>query len=344
MSPLLSIRCLAFAATAWVTCVLTPLIASRDQTVSIEAKEAAAEHVIASQTISPAERVEQLHRLFPDLVDSSAVAANNTLATVIDDASDDRLDQHSLLDAGLILSGCDSLAIRGEHIRRLESLLPALEERIERAGAALARASAIHEFLHAELLTGEYRETSSELSALFEHGDYNCVSATVLYHHLCQRLDVPCEIVQWKNHVACRVVGDGESIPVEITCRDWFRAARKPTSFVRRADQGRALTEVQLLSLIAYNRGVEDLHGRAFRDSLQASYLALQLDPEHDAAWNNALAAINNLALAHSQVGEYQTALKILARGRRLAPRYATFEINRRHVEYRAKTASFAGP
>ena len=312
----------------------------------------------ARATFRTTSRFDNLGQLFPE-AKSKANESDGPLAElVIADGADGRLDHYSLLEAALILGGDEDLATRRRYERQLAAAIPALKRATERSDNITAKAKIVHDYLHNQLFTGEYRSTASELRCVFERGEFNCVSATLLYCYLCEEMGIHCQIVQWKDHVACTVMTEHGPIAIETTCRDWFTAGRlvssgrltmqpvavatqpkrpprRLTSFASHQDKGRILTDVQLLALVDYNRGVACLHAKRYSEAMRASFAALRLDPENTAAWNNFLAAINNRALTLGSQRNYHAAIELLQRGQRVAPDYAAFVVNFRHIRQR---------
>lgn len=319
-----------------------------------------------SVALSTDSRIDTFCQLFPTEAkltkNDPAVDGHHSLAPLeqlASDCRDGRLDQFSFLEAGWIASGVTERAAKRRYQRRVDTIVSDLTSDLAQFDdtpqfdSDLAKAQQVHEYLHERLLTGRYQVTASELQGVFESGDFNCVSATLLYCHLCRELGLESEIVQWPDHVACRVIaitpqGQQQVIAVEATCRQWFQdnvvASRAPHAFAVDRGPGQVLTATAALSLIDYNRGVIHLHEKRYQAALQASYRALRLAPANTAAWNNLLAAINNRALACCDRGDNRLALELLQRGQRLAPRYEAFAVNIRHVERRlAPTAAPQG-
>jgi tetratricopeptide (TPR) repeat protein len=84
----------------------------------------------------------------------------------------------------------------------------------------------------------------------------------------------------------------------------------------------REASNVCLVAMIYYNRGVEQLRRREFSAAVAANYKAIWLDPQSDLAAGNLLAAVNNWALDLSEGGELVAALALLEKGLWIAPRH----------------------
>ena len=94
------------------------------------------------------------------------------------------------------------------------------------------------------------------------------------------------------------------------------------------------ITEVGLVAIIYYNRGVDLLSEGRFREALAANAKALRLAPGHPRAWGNFLATMNNWAVWLGRLGQYAEAAELLRQGLALAPSYKPFQANFLHVHY----------
>ncbi|REJ64712.1 MAG: hypothetical protein DWQ31_20710 [Planctomycetota bacterium] len=287
---------------------------------------------------------EEFGRQFPELAAGAFTPAEpgHAATEVMFDAEDGRLDHYSPLTAALWLGGVTSEEVRRTCEARFDVFLGELRRQPVSGDDPAALAWLIHEHLHRRLLTGEYEVAASNLEGALTGGAYNCVSAALLYYEASRQLGLHCEIVAWPDHVACRVATSHGSLAVEPTCVTWFERARRGTQAptAPRTTPPRCLTEVQFLALVDYNRGVALLREGRHQAAMQANLRALRLDPRNVSARNNLLAAINNEALALSRDRQFGAALELLARGRRLAPDYAPFVINTRHVEQQSQATS----
>ncbi len=307
----------------------------------------------ASETTRPP--VTALTVMFPELAAQSPDAHRAhrhsvAFKTLITDVADGRLDNHSLLEASVVASRITNADVREEVTQRMTAAVTCLRDRLAETAETHERAAIIHAYLHDHLFTGQYRLSASDLGTVFESGDFNCVSATLLYCHLCTELNVECQLVAWRDHVACRVIGSRSTVAVETTCPDWFapRAAiatdvsaiRSTPGFAKRQGSRRIVSEPQLLALIDYNRSVELLQAKQHLAAMRASHRALQFDPKSSASWSNFLAAVNNLALAQCRQGDHRSALDLLRRGRAVAPTFSAFDANDGYVRRQLREAN----
>lgn len=196
-------------------------------------------------------------------------------------------------------------------------------------GAADLRreAEAVLEFLHAQVLRGEYRSDASDLSFALSGGGYNCVGATVLFYCLAERCGLPVSAAETPGHV-CALVGESDgAFIVETTCRDWLRVATD-SSLRRLSGNARRLSPQGLAALFYYNAGADLLGERRFAEALAANLKALRLDPANPAARSNFLAGLNNWALECHRNGAFARAVRLLEHGMRMAPEHRPFRIN----------------
>jgi len=300
-------------------------------------------------------RIDRLPLLFAELTTAfdsceSRNEADRRMADLLSDSRDGRLDRFTLFEAGLMVSGTIEKSDLVKYTTLHDGVVRSIAKNIARAAdtrgadaiGPAEQAELIHRYLHKHLFTGKYRVEVSEPGHVFESGDFNCVSATLLFCDICRRLGIECHIVHWPEHVACLVVTETGAVAIETTCPIWFTKCRDDVgkmaetrprrSFAAHAGTARRLTHAQLLGLIDYNRGVQHLNAKDHIAAMQASYRALQFHPENKAAWNNFLAAVNNRAVVLCRTAAFEEALELLQRGQQVAPEYAGFRANRAYV------------
>lgn len=256
------------------------------------------------------------------------------------DAADGDLDNLSLLEAALFAGGETSAAdwrkLSAQFLSHCEGFRThRSEQKSERVIA-----QEIFESLHAKLLVGRYQARCSDCAVALKHGDYNCVTATVLYIAALRKHGIKAEPYAMVGHVFCRV-GD-EQFDVETTCARWFRLSRnEANSAARRAAPGRAqaraaarmLSDVELIGKIYYNRGVACFKRGEFEQGMQLTQRSLTFDPQDEVARGNVLAGLNNWGLALCQRREFSQARQKFDRLRSIDPDYPTLTENEAHLE-----------
>lgn len=255
-------------------------------------------------------------------------------AELLADASDGRLDQFSLLDASLLASGVHDEAEFALAHRRLDALWLEVGEPLIAKLSPDDQVKAIFSATHRLILTGKYKAECTEVQRTLESGDYNCVTATILYLELCRRHGLEGTAIAVPGHVYCRWQGDD----VQTTCKEWFDVREgRATSAVANAiakqlaaqtAKPRELTNVQLLGKVYYNRGVSRLEQHDYAAAIALLKTSLQLDPNDEPARNNLLAAHNNWALQLCDQGDYTAAAAKLADGRAIDSQYVPLQTN----------------
>ncbi|MCL2622624.1 MAG: tetratricopeptide repeat protein [Planctomycetaceae bacterium] len=91
----------------------------------------------------------------------------------------------------------------------------------------------IFETLHHRFLTGKYDVACTNLAQAIDTGDFNCVSATVLFHAMAQQAGLDVCGLEMRGHALSRVRFDQQVIDLETTCADWFQLSEHER---RRAD------------------------------------------------------------------------------------------------------------
>jgi len=248
------------------------------------------------------------------------------------DAADGRLKRLSLIEAALTAEGIHD----SRQIARYRLALKRWRDRLQRSerskGSPADRARAIHRFLHGQMLNGGYQADRCELSRALDRGQFNCVSATILYYHLGTELGLPLAIVERPGHVFCRLKTN-PPVDVETTCADWLDAPKNsPKRPADRLATSREITPLELVAKIYYNAGVAGLQQRRFRQAVAATQNALRLDPDDPASRDNLLAAMNNWALALCREGQFNRAAELVIRGRRIDPDYPPLAANDLHI------------
>jgi tetratricopeptide (TPR) repeat protein len=242
----------------------------------------------------------------------------------------------------LIASGVDSSAALESYAERFAAT--------QRQSAGLCRsdaADAVHrarvllDWLHRHVLTGEYQPACTELHRTLDTGHFSCVTSTILFRCLAESQGLTTETISQPGHVFCRWPGSPAFL-IQTTSPTGIVESGPPDSLPNTADDtavsqasSRVLTDVQLVAKIYYNRGVLLLKSDAYRDSLPWLLRASQLDADDVFARGNLLACLNNWAISECHAGRFEQAVKLLERGKSIAPGYAIFTDNEIYVQYR---------
>lgn len=271
--------------------------------------------------------------LLPALLSAPSLASDE--ARLLADAADGRLDEVGLLDAAVIAGGGSQADLRAARQKLAAQWLEVGEPLIDTLPPA-DRPRAILSALHRLVLTGNYQAECTEVQRTLESGDYNCVTATVLYLDLCRRHGLTGSAVAIPAHVYCRLQGKHEQ-DIQTTCQDWFDVAgRNSSAFAKQvaaqATPPRVLSDIELLGKVYYNRGVSQLEAHQYGAAIVLLKTSLALDPRDEPARNNLLAAHNNWALALCDAGEFASAADKLTAGRTIDAQYGALQTNDLYV------------
>ncbi len=266
---------------------------------------------------------------------------------LFDDAVDSKWNHHTLLEAALIAGGVGDGNQLAESAKRFERLAEKAAASIDANTPADMLAGKLFGFMHREILVGGYELECTDLAATLEHGQFNCVSSTVLFNCLAARFGLDSVGMELPGHAMSRLHLNGKNVDVETTCPAWFRLQHDPqrrAALIAKtigADMNapgarppREVSSVELVAMIYYNRGVDLLTARRFAEAAAANAKALRLDPSSDTARGNLLATLNNWAITVGAGRQYEKAIDLLQQGIDIDPHYETFAANYVHLYY----------
>jgi len=285
---------------------------------------------------------------------------------LLDDAADGKWDHFDLLRASLLVEGCKPAKI-DEYEKRFERIAEVVQgKKQENPGIKENKeglTQLIFETLHSELLTGKYDIEATNPAIAFEKGDYNCVSATVLFNSLAQKSGLDVCGLEMSGHVLSRAKYGSHFDDLETTCPNWFSLkSNKERQFVTQSrisggvvtqnvakplagkvDQvgelvqvtrkAREITDVQLVAAIYYNQGYDHWQADRLPEAAVATAKALLLDPKNENAWGNMIGAINNIALGFSMKQKrYDIAAGLLDQIELIDPNFKDLKSNQYHI------------
>jgi len=161
------------------------------------------------------------------------------------------------------------------------------------------RAAWVVAFLHQEVLTGSYNAGQHTVSRALLTGEFNCVSATLLFQYFADEADIPVVPVQTRGHVWSRLLSS-PPVDIETTCAKWFAwtdEQRANSPALQNAGQAETLTKARLVAKIPYNLATEAAARQDFAAALGHLNQALRLDPNDTAIQKNHNAILHNWAV-----------------------------------------------
>ena len=130
----------------------------------------------------------------------------------------------NLLQASLEAEECFQANEIQQLIHSLETKIQHIDQQLPKNWGQLSteqQIKTLFHLLHKNVLTGVYIESCSFVSVAINQGDFNCVSATVIFQTIADRYNLPVMPVQTLGHVWSRSLSD-TSIEIETTCPNWF--------------------------------------------------------------------------------------------------------------------------
>lgn len=287
---------------------------------------------------------------------------------LLSDAMDGQWNAFGQLEAALIAEGIRDAAQQAKYLSRMETIVREVRQNLLTKkvddSANLSLTKQIFTYLHQNVLTGQYHIDCSDVSAVMDKGDYNCVSATLLFNILAERMGMQAMGLEKPGHVLSRVYFDEQTLDLETTCANWFSlpnsearlaATREKMAHAVKNDGGvrkennfhatpdtevfndatREVSSVQLVAMIYYNQGVDYIGAHQYDLAAAANAKALLLDPSSDTAWSNLMATINNWAIDFATTHKrFDLAARLLDEGRTLDATYENFAANQLHIYY----------
>ena len=261
-------------------------------------------------------------------------------AALLADAADGRLDDHTLLAAALIASGVNDRATLRRREAAFGSLVQQLHHNLADSPSLRHKAESVFQFMHTKLLFGGYALQSTDLRETLQNGKYNCLTATILYNCLANEVGLPACALESPGHVLSRVFLPDGFLDVETTCPRWFQLSSRPVEQAQHVRQTlgiardnptrplREASELELVAMIYYNRGVDMLAAGRFAEAAAANLKSLRLCPNSPAPRGNLLATINNWAIALARQHQFAEAAQLLRLGMAVEPTFQTFMVN----------------
>lgn len=263
---------------------------------------------------------------------------------LLDDAADGSWNEHTLFEAALVASSVVDAATLDEHRHLLTGFAAELRATRIQEIDERQRAEQVLRFLHRRVLTASYQLNATELTRVLRTGEFNCVSATLLYICLAREAGLAVSAIEFPNHTRGHLHTAAGLVEVETTSADGFKLDNRPSTATAGQDEQdeqrteqdrRAVNDVELIAMIYYNRGVDALRDHRYREAVTLNTIALTLDPAKAAAEGNLLAALNNLAVELCNSRDFEQAQAVIDRGLAIDPEHRPFHENRVFVYHR---------
>jgi len=261
-------------------------------------------------------------------------------AAMLADAADGRLDNHTLLAAALIASGVNNRPTLHRHEMAFGAIVQKLKDELAESSSLADKAELVFRFMHTKLLFGGYAFSSTDLRETLQNGKYNCLTATILYNCLANEVGLPACALESPGHVLSRVFLPDGFLDVETTCPRWFQMSSRPVEQTQHVGQTvgiaggpparplREASELELVAMVYYNRGVDMLSAGRFAEAAAANLKSLRLCPNSPASRGNLLATINNWAIELARQHQFAEAAQLLRLGMASDPTFQTFMVN----------------
>ena len=263
---------------------------------------------------------------------------------LLEDVDDGHLQRFEFVDAAFIAGGLTDPRSRAELLRRRDELYAAIDFSAIRKLPNQERPTAVLGALHVHILRGKFRPTATLVQETLTTGDFNCVTATILFFDICSRANVSVEIIAKSGHVCSRLVNSDCEIETtrfvagnaRYDSRTQEEVVRQMVSNLeaRRAGKivSRGITPSELLGRIYYNRALAALERQEFAAAVRLLEHSLTCDPQDRDALENLLAGYNNWALALCERSDYSAAAERIAKGLAHGASYQPLRSNDLHV------------
>lgn len=254
--------------------------------------------------------------VFSTLLDDASL--NRLERELLHDGHDGTLEEHDLLTAALVASGVRDEGSLSRYRRQVRLWSHRLYDQVRDQTDPLKRARLIVEFLHDQVFRGEYRAVESDLRETIDRGDYDCLTAAILFRWLDESIGGNASIQYQPAHVNVRIQVNGQDWIVEPTCRTSLPRLSAGKSMVTHN-----LHDTSVVALMYYNQGVNQIERGDFASAADSNLKALRLFAGHSDARRNLLAAWNNWAVECHAGGDTSRAAQLLQLILTIAPESA---------------------
>ncbi len=164
-----------------------------------------------------------------------ALAVTNALERdLLDDSTDGTWQHWDIVSAALVAEGLNDR----QKVEAYRDKVGSIVRQMQPQGSAPQKdrlTQTVFEILHSRLLTGKYDVGCTNLAQAIDTGNFNCVSATVLFHAMAQQAGLDVCGLEMRGHALSRVRVESRVIDLETTCADWFNLSDRDRN---RSDNG----------------------------------------------------------------------------------------------------------
>ena len=272
--------------------------------------------------------VEALHKLAQ--LDGRKPAVTEDEDRLFQDARAGKFDRCSFSEACLVAGGVTARATGGSTStgwtpsRRSARKATAGSKSVADDGARL-----LH-FLHAGPMAKGYKNEQSDLHALLDTGEFNCVSSAVLYTVMGQRLGIDVRAVQVPGTCSpswSPATGRSTSRRPTPAGSTWTRSGGTGPAQVDRPGSAGARSARRAWPGSSPSTTASTLiRDKRYAESVRANLFALGLDPDSRDAATNLVAALDRWAVDLTEAGKYEKAMAVVSVGRELVPGERAFQ------------------
>ncbi len=240
-------------------------------------------------------------------------------ARLLADVNDGRFTRTTLEEAALIASGLTAAEQRKPYLEKIQGIIAAGRRAVAHETTDADKAQALLHFMHRRYFKKGHDDFSS-VPGLLDRGEFNCISSTIVYTVVGQRLGLDLRACLVPGHVFAVLTAGGKMIDIETTSAWGF-----DPDCVTRGVGGRILTaltfgrkkhtertlirEAGLIGGVYNNRAADTSMGR--RDFLTAAHLAeraLKFDGRVKAARLNLALSLRLLTVERVKARDYSAA------------------------------------
>ena len=253
---------------------------------------------------------------------------------LIEDAADGQLDEFTLVEAALIAGATtESPAMANA---RFDRLACELQQACKGSDSDLIRVKVAFKLLQERVLSGQFNPECFCIQKTLDHGEFNCLTATIIFQCLCRQVGLPVVAIASDSHIYCRLLGK-ETADIETTCPNWFDSTESKLAQTGLA--GLEVSDVKAVARIYYNRGIVEAHRGRFADAVCCLKSSIRLDGSFEPAVRNLLAAYNNWAISLCHDERFDEAAAMIMQAKSIAPDRASVLYNEQYI--RQKWAEF---